>query len=246
MARKAKTSPLAREPRVAYGKVERAAHGAHSDVQAVLAFQPQRLRGLCGVLVQAAAGLPTGAMAPTDKARLRPLEDSLPLTGLRSMAVLLDTCGGALGANLPKAAEVDGLCDVLLSYESLRGQAARGAELCGGLRGMLSALAWFHLNTALAVTREKIADPQTPREEAQLYRDKMAGLLAHKEAVLQAQVEGRTAARETRERDAAAAETRRKQALVLDVATAIKNNWPLDRASLVEAARYFQELGNQT
>ena len=32
---------------------------------------------------------------------------------------------------------------------------------------------------------------------------------------------------------------------VLDVATAIKNNWPLDRASLVEAARYFQELGAQ-
>lgn len=237
-----KDSPLAPRPRPVHGKVERAAYGARSDVRAALSLAPAKLHAHFEVVVKAAGGVPTGALSPQDKARLRPLEGSTRLSGLTRMASLLENSGAVLGPGLPKPDEVTALKASLTAYEKLRAQAARGAQLCASLRGLLSAYAWFNVTAAIKLAREKIADPQTPREEAELYRDRLAVVLLHKEAVLRAQAEGRAAAKDARERDAEEEERQRKEAVVLDVTTAIKNNWPVDRASLVEAARYSQEL----
>ena len=124
MAKTTKTTRfLPAKPRVVHGKIDRAAPAAGGDVRAALELSAARLQGIFAVLIEVAGCVPGGVLSAEEKARLRPLEEELPRSGLQLTTMLLETGTGELGQKLPKAAEIDGLRRALVSYEALRAQA---------------------------------------------------------------------------------------------------------------------------
>lgn len=234
-------NPLLVRSRTDRGQLERAIHALGPDVPAVLRMGPARVEALTDTTIAAAGALPNGRFSPQRKAQLRPLEGKVTPGGLRNLAVLLEGGRNALGPGLPTPAVVNVLAQSITGYEAARAQAAYGVTLVKDLRALVSAYVWLVIKTALAEAGERIADPATSRADRQLYREKLSSLWAHQEELLRAQAEGKAAAQATREQAAAEAEQLRREAVVIDVATAIENGWPVDRESLSAAAKYHKE-----
>lgn len=230
---------LTPRPRDLRGLLQRTLRTTDADVTAALNMDPAALRAATGVVTQIAAQLPCAVLGTTQKAQRRRVARRTSPQTLQVLETFLRVSAQELGPEAPKADAVETLRHQALRYQSLRNQAARGLLLANNLRLVLMAYGFFVVNGATQIARAHIEDPGTPAAERELYREKLGTLLQRKEDSLSASAEGRAAAAAEREVSDTERERLRQAAVMLDVALAIQNDWPLDPDSLAEAARYF-------
>lgn len=236
---------LTPRPRNLQGLLQRTLRVEDADAIAALNLDPAALSAATGVVTQIAAQLPCAVLGTAQKAQRRRLARRTSPQTLQVLQTFLTVSVQELGPEAPKADAVQTLRQQALRYLGLRNQAARGLLLANNLRLLLMAYGFFVVNDATQAARAHIEDPKTPAAERELYREKLGTLLQRKEDTLSASAEGRAAAAAEREVSAAERERLRQTAVMLDVAMAIQNDWPLDPDSLAEAARYFHAQSSE-